>query len=281
MTRPDQTRPDQTRPDQTRPDHYSAFYSDKFYEAHHSDIALISAYKAVKVVRKYLDFDSVIDIGCGGGQVLKACSEAGSHTIHGVDGSWVNKDLLLIPSECFSQFDISQPDLQEKIPQKRFDLTVSSEVAEHIDPCDTDVFMDNLTSFSDVVLFSAAIPGQGGTHHVNEQWPSYWIEKFAARGFIPVDCIRPEIWDDDTMRPDYRQNLMLFVRKTQLANYPAISAEAGRKVLNLVHPGIYMQKIDAATPSKMGTRALCKMIPSAIISLIPSLIRSIKKRIRA
>lgn len=200
-----------------RPDHYSAFYSGKFYEAHHSDIALISAYKTVKVAKKYLDFYS----------------------------------------------------------------TVSSEVAEHIDPCDTDVFVDNLTSFSDVVLFSAAILGQGGTHHVNEQWPSYWIEKFAARGFIPVDCIRPEIWDDDTMCPDYRQNLMLFVRKTQLANYPANSAEAGRKVLNLVHPGIYMQKIDAATPSKMGTRALCKMIPSAIISLIPSLIRSIKKRIRA
>lgn len=272
---------DQTRPDQTRPDHYSAFYSDKFYTIHYSDKALTSAYKVVKILREYLSFDSAIDIGCGVGQVLKACSETGTSIIRGVDGPWVKKELLMIPSECFSQYDLSQPNLREKIPEKNFDLTISSEVAEHIDTQDTETFMDNLTSFSDVILFSAAIPGQGGTHHVNEQWPSYWIEKFSARGFVPVDCIRPRIWDDRVIRTDYRQNLVLFVKEDKLGNYPSINSEAGKKVLDLAHPDMFKLKVDAAEVSKMGFLSLCKVILSAIFYLIPAFIRAVKRKLFA
>ncbi|MBR0151646.1 MAG: class I SAM-dependent methyltransferase [Synergistaceae bacterium] len=236
-------------------------------------------------MRDYVSFESVIDIGCGVAQVLMACYESGVGVIRGVDGSWVNEELLLIPSEQFTQYDLSRPGIKDEIPEKHFDLTISSEVAEHIDPEDTETYMDNLTSFSDMILFSAAIPGQGGTHHVNEQWPSYWIEKFRARGFVPVDCIRSKIWDDKEIRPDYRQNLMFFVREDKLNDYPALATYVGGKVFDLVHPDLFTMRIEALMRAtdipNMAFRSLCKIILSALFYLPRAFIRAVKKRLPA
>lgn len=220
----------------------------------------------------------MIDIGCGVGNMLKACLDFGAQTIRGVDGSWVNKDMLLIPQESFSQHDLSQQNLREKIPEKSFDLTISSEVAEHIDPKDCEIYMDNLTSFSDVILFSAAIPNQGGTHHVNEQWPSYWIEKFSHRGFIPVDCIRAKIWDDESIYVWYRQNIMFFVRKECLKNYPNLESEADNPVIDIVHPDLW----NARKPKRfreLSFRANCKNIIAGFVYIIPSFIKAVTRRI--
>ena len=104
----------------TRPDHYSAFYSDKFYKGHHSDSAITSARKIVSVLKEYLTFESVIDIGCKVGQNLMDCCESGAKIIRGVDGSWVNQDLLMIPKECFTQYDLSQPNIKAAITEQHF-----------------------------------------------------------------------------------------------------------------------------------------------------------------
>ena len=205
-----------------------------------------------------------------------ACYEAGAKTIRGVDGYWVNKDLLMIPQECFTPYDLSQPNIKAAIPEQHFDLTISSEVAEHIDRQDTDTYMDNLTSFSDVILFSAAIPGQGGTHHVNEQWPSYWVKKFAARGYVPVDCIRFKIWHDNAVLSWYRQNLMIFVKKNALDKYPALKREAERPVIDVVHFN-YWENI--RNGKKRGFKTNCKMILSGLAYIVPSFFRSVKNRI--
>ena len=191
--------------------------------------------------------------------MLRACLDSGVKIIRGVDGSWVNQKMLVIPPENFSQFDISRPGLKDSIPEKVFDL------AEHIEPEHSDTYMDNLTSFSDVILFSAAIPKQGGTHHVNEQWPSYWIEKFQAKNFIPVDCIRPKIWNDKDISVWYRQNILFFVRENVLKNYPMLEQESRRPVLDVVHPETYER-------SEIGFRTVCK-------NLIPSFLRAVKRRL--
>ena len=136
--------------------------------------------------------------------------------------------------------------------------------------------MDNLTSFSDVILFSAAIPGQGGTHHVNEQWPSYWIEKFAARGYVPVDCIRPFIWADSSIRTDYRQNLIMCVKKNALDKYPALKREAGRPVIDAVYHTLWENKLDV---SRHTFRQNCRNIFFGLIYLIPSFLRGVKNRL--
>ena len=67
-----------------------------------------------------------------------------------------------------SQRDLAQP-LQI---DRRFDLALSLEVAEHLPPECGSEFVQTLTDLSSVILFSAAIPFQGGTDHLNEQWPS-------------------------------------------------------------------------------------------------------------
>ena len=91
------------------------------------------------------------------------------------------------------------------------------EVAEHLPPDSADALVESLTRLAPFVLFSAAIPLQGGWHHINEQWPEYWAEKFLARGFVAVDCFRPRIWTDDRVQRYYRQNLLLLVRKDHIS----------------------------------------------------------------
>ncbi len=79
---------------------------------------------------------------------------------------------------------------------RRFDLGICLEVAEHLPTAGADQLVENLVRLSDVILFSAAIPHQGGTHHVNEQWPSYWADLFAARHYFAWDGLRWLIWQD-------------------------------------------------------------------------------------
>jgi hypothetical protein len=126
--------------------------------------------------------------------------------------------------------------------EKSFDLSVCLEVAEHVPDASADTLVRSLTAAAPVVLFSAAIPLQGGSHHINEQWPSYWAQKFAAEGYVPVDAIRRHVWDDERVSFFYAQNILLFVKKSRLAEYPKLEEEvmAGHgRALSLVHPFIY------------------------------------------
>lgn len=86
-----------------------------------------------------------------------------------------------------------------------FDLVMSLEVAEHLDAKYAETFVDSLTNFGPVILFSAAVPFQGGEHHVNEQWPSYWEELFAKKGYVAVDAIRKHIWQNPEVEWWYAQ----------------------------------------------------------------------------
>ena len=76
------------------------------------------------------------------------------------------------------------------------------------------------------MIFSAAIPGQGGTHTINEQWPSYWIDLFRKSGFEPLDCIRQQIWTNSGVEWWYAQNTFAFVRATRVADFPRRSPKA-------------------------------------------------------
>ena len=99
---------------------------------------------------------------------------------------------------------------------REFDLVPSLEVAEHLPkPC-AEEFVDSLTRLGSSILFSAAIPLQGGKHHLNEQWPAYWARYFQERGYVAIDCIRDKIWQDDNVEFWYARNILIFVRKKAL-----------------------------------------------------------------
>ena len=118
---------------------------------------------------------------------------------------------------------------------KKYDLAICLEVAEHISEKNSYILLNNLTNASDVVLFSAAIPLQGGTNHINENYPTYWIKKFSKFKYEPYDCLRWKFWDDDDIEFWYRQNIMFFVKKEKMQNLKDIFL-IEHKTLDLVHP---------------------------------------------
>jgi cyclopropane fatty-acyl-phospholipid synthase-like methyltransferase len=231
-------------------------YDENFYQ-NERETSAVASREVLKTVNDFFAARSVVDIGCGAGEWLSAYREMGVVDVLGIDGDYVDFSQLAIPRERFIPKDISQ--VITDIPD-RYDLTISLEVAEHIDPSRVENYMENVTKFSDVVLFSAAIPWQGGTHHVNEQWPSYWVKKFGARGYIPIDCLRERIWSLENVAVHYRQNMMFFVKENTM-NAEQNRTEQNRteqnrteqysklreqmllgktRVLDLVHPGCYM-----------------------------------------
>lgn len=178
---------------------------------------------------------SLADVGCGTGSWLAAANALGVADTAGFDGPWVKRDLLEIPAERFRPTDLSRP----PEPDRTFDLAMSLEVGEHLPKSAAPAFVGFLTDLAPVVLFSAAIPGQGGMHHVNEQWPAYWIDLFAARGYRVVDALRGRFWNDPAVAYWYAQNSLFFVRADRMAHYPRLlDAEArhGMGARALVHP---------------------------------------------
>lgn len=203
------------------------------------DTNLISARVVVPLVIELVSPKSVIDVGCGTGLWLKAFSENGIREITGIDGSWVDKKMLVIPGQAFISKDLEQP----LNIGKKADLAVCLEVAEHLNSTKSEQLISSLVEVAPVILFSAAIPFQGGAHHVNEQWPDYWAKIFKEKGYIPVDCLRRKIWDDNRVSFFYAQNILIYVDKKKINEYQKLKkeVEAGyNEALSLVHPHMYL-----------------------------------------
>jgi 2-polyprenyl-3-methyl-5-hydroxy-6-metoxy-1,4-benzoquinol methylase len=130
---------------------------------------------------------------------------------------------------------------------QKFDLVISLEVAEHLPKTAADVFVDSVVRHGDVILFSAAIPFQGGNGHVNEQWPGYWAEKFALRGFKTLDVIRPMIWGDESVFWWLQQNTLLLLNESALQKHEHLRNDItdNLNALAMVHPFLYMRQRSA------------------------------------
>jgi hypothetical protein len=163
---------------------------------------------------------SVVDLGGGGGGWLKAFKEMGTREVLCIeDLSIADEDLLILPEELL------RCDLSIKMPEAvPCDLAVSIEVGEHLSRSRSAAIVDFLTACAPIVLFSAAVPRQGGHKHINEQWPAFWRALFVERGYMPVDAVRPRIIGDKMLPFWLRQNVGLYVRRdsmTGVAQPPA------------------------------------------------------------
>ena len=183
-------------------------YDDRFFDWVDSG-ALRSARRVVPVVIKAVRVGSVLDVGCGRGTWLAAWREAGVSDVMGIDGDYVDTRRLAIPRDRFMAADLTR----DWRLDRWFDLVQSLEVAEHIAPEHSEKFVSRLCAAADVVLFSAAQPGQGGEMHVNEQTAEYWAAIFASHGFQRFDCVRHQVADDLTIEPWYRYNPFLFANE--------------------------------------------------------------------
>jgi SAM-dependent methyltransferase len=207
-------------------------YSSDFYQGH-LEGAVRSAEKVVPIVIEWLRPRSVVDVGCGLGAWLSVFREHGVERTVGLDGAWVDLSRLKIPPTTFRVVDLAAPPVLDE----SFDLVVSLEVAEHLPPESADSFVAFLTQLGSVILFSAAVPGQGGTRHRNEQWPEYWTRLFAARGYRVFDTLRWQIWDEPEVDWWYAQNTLFFVREG--LGVPALETATPRlsdAPLAVIHP---------------------------------------------
>jgi SAM-dependent methyltransferase len=215
---------------------------DEFFFNDQRDASLIAAREVLPVALGYIPARSLLDVGCGVGTWVAAALQSGVSDANGVDGDYVPRDLLMIPPDRFQPNDLTRSfDLG-----RRFDLVISMEVAEHIPAVAADTFLENLTRHGDAILFSAAIPGQGGTNHINEQWPQYWEAKFARCGFRMFDLIRTAIWTNQAVPAFYRQNAYLYVRESALERYPALAGLGDNypRPVAVVHPEVFTRLLN-------------------------------------
>ena len=217
-----------------------------------------SAAVVVPIVEELVHPKSVLDVGCGVGAWLAEWQRQGISDVVGLDGSYVERSRLLIDPSNFRASDLEQPFRLGR----QFDLVECLEVAEHLDESHADALVECLAAHSDTILFGAAVPSQGGTHHVNEQWPSYWISKFARLNFHVFDAIRPRIWTDPRVQFWYRQNILLFSRTRSYGDRGS--------VLDVVHPDLWRISHRPAV-----LRFLIKIVPTAVqVRARPYIMRS-------
>ena len=216
-------------------------YDENFYRGQ-KDISYLAASNILPVVTKFVRPKNVIDVGCGVGTWLKVWQDLGAN-VFGVDGDYVDRSQLFIEEKYFHPAN-----LEERIKlNKKFDLVQTLEVAEHLTPERADSFVEDLTNLGDVILFSAAILGQSGTNHINEQMQSYWAEKFLRHNYVCIDCIRSQVWNNEQILSCYRQNIFIYVKSSELYRYPELQKfyleHRDNTITDLVHPQLYFWRL--------------------------------------
>jgi len=249
-------------------------YTEQFFKSI-QEFSRQSAEEIVPLIQELIPCNSVVDVGCGDGTWLKIFAKYGTQEILGIDGDYVNRDILVIPQEQFIPFNLTKAIRLNG----KFDLAISLEVAEHLPAESAEDFVGSLINLSPVVLFSAAIPGQGGENHINEQWQDYWADLFCQKGYVVVDYLRPKLWRNPNVAYWYSQNILLFIQKDYLECHDLVKKKispflvADSASLAVVHPLLYQIKTGmvpfpgqtyldetASSPSKSLRQTLAKFL---------------------
>jgi hypothetical protein len=122
-------------------------------------------------------------------------------------------------------------------------------VAEHLPPASAPLLVRALTEAAPIVVFSAALPGQGGDGHVNEQLPSYWARLFDDCGYACYSDLRTRIWRNERVEVWYRQNLLCFVAKSSTLRLASVLKEfrgPDSELLDVAHPALLLRHAQRA-----------------------------------
>jgi SAM-dependent methyltransferase len=184
---------------------------DESYYLKYSDEVARSARGIVATLQKRIAPASVIDVGCGSGEIIREFAARGTHA-RGLDYS--DAALALCKRRGL---DVQKCDLEgdlNSFSDLSADLVLSTEVAEHLPAAYADQYVGLLCAIARrFVVITAATPGQGGTDHVNEQPFSYWIEKFESRGTKYVDDLTKDFrheWQAVGVDPARASNVLVF-----------------------------------------------------------------------
>ncbi|GAB4128582.1 MAG: hypothetical protein OHK0045_02990 [Raineya sp.] len=235
----------------------SFYYDTETYNTQSAELILPIVFSLIGVPT------NVLDVGCGNGSWLKVLEKYGV-SYQGIDGSHVSEKNFLADYACFRAEDLSRPFHLHK----KYDLVLSLEVAEHLPLEAADVFIENLVKHGDTILFSAAVPFQGGFMHLNEQYPSYWVEKFAKHHYAFYDLIRPKIWYNQKIQVWYRQNIFLVGNASSLL---AQKFSPDELIYDKIHPELFEAKAKQALRAEqmergeLGIRLALQSLKQAIL----------------
>jgi len=155
---------------------------------------------------------TVVEFGCGPGHLSRELAKLGVQ-VTSVDG-FSKPDFTDLSVE-FSPLDLNNADaIANFFVGKQFDLAVSLEVAEHLQPESSPTLIKWLTQVAPVVIFSAAVPSQDGHGHINLQPRDYWHKLFTQSDFVISDRIREKLRIHPTVAPWYRYNVLDYLHKS-------------------------------------------------------------------
>lgn len=219
-------------------------YNERFF-SNEGNSARSSAKVIFPYILEKIKPKTIIDFGCGTGEWLKIAKQYEYvEKVVGLDGDYAAKTNVLDAEEFFPYDLNTEIDLHIK-----FDMAMSLEVAEHIRESSAHTFIGNLARHADIVLFSAALPHQGGKYHINEQYPSYWEAIFRSYGFVMCDCLRKIFWNIKDIDVWYKQNIMFFCKET-LGDEIQNKFASNDKIINMIHPDYweYYRKLQYIFP---------------------------------
>lgn len=166
----------------------------------------------------YLDIpETMIDLGCGSGAMCRVASRLGCVS-DGFDSA--TDQMTMAGNMSLHRADLT--DRHAVLTGLSANLVLCLEVAEHIARGeDEEVLLQNVNSTTeDVLLFSAAVPGQGGCGHVNEQPHGYWRNKLSDIGLVEDASLTERlrrVWSE--VAPSawwYGQNVMVWRRQNEV-----------------------------------------------------------------
>ena len=198
-----------------------------------------TAESVVSLLGKLFHFKTVMDVGCTEKAWLKAFKKSGAE----VFGVCMVGHPVDFHEEGIRTQDIDFGSTRFNVQRKQ-DLALSLDFAEKFPADFVGRYIDDLTGISDVILFSSQLPVLSAAGKTGqEKYPAHWQRLFEARGFVAIDCIRPQIWKMDDVLLEYKQGMVLYVREKTLAQYPKLLdfylKHEGEDVLDMVHPTVY------------------------------------------
>ncbi|MGN6617281.1 MAG: methyltransferase domain-containing protein [Ilyomonas sp.] len=215
---------------------------------------------------------SVVDVGCGIGTFLKCFIDNGVSEIVGIDGPWVDRTKLFIPEKHLMMMN-----LEERFSlDRRFDMALCLEVAEHLSESAADTLVNNLTTLSDLIIFSAATVNQGGQNHLNEQHVNYWIDKFSKEGFVFYDVFRRFFWNNSKVNWWYKQNMFLVMNQSIDVGSFNFNLPHFTDIQEYIHPELFdlqakslkgvKRKLDHIQQGKASRKLYAKIIKKKLLN---------------
>jgi len=205
--------------------------------------------KLLSIIWRHLAPNSVVDFGCGLGLFLKTAKRMGACRVLGLDIPEVEIGSRHIQLNEFLAADFREP---IQLPS-RFDLAISLEVAEHLPLESASTVVESLCRASDLVLFGAAIPYQGGMGHINENWLEFWYQLFKDRGYVAFDLFRPTLWADASVTYYYKQNSILYATAASKDRLVANGLQPADTIHSYIHPDMYIKAVNRSLPSDLDT----------------------------